>query len=96
MASVDIAAAWRRGQQGWPARFVLLQVPNPPLILAFAARVLAARAHGRTRHYIGMIGRLSLAVFAVLEIVSGANWLRRLVGAIVLLRIPARRRGHAR
>ena len=96
MASVDIAAAWRRGQQGWPARFVLLQVPNPPLILAFAARALAARAHGRTRHYIATIGRVSLAVFAFMELVCGANWLRRLVGAIVLLRIPARRRGRAR
>ena len=96
MASLDIASAWRRGQKGWPSRFVLLQLPNPPLILAWTARAVAARTHGRTRRYAAEIGRLSLTVFALMEIASGANWLRRLVGAIVLLSVPGRRRGRAR
>ena len=84
MTTVDIAAAWRWGQEGWPARFVVVQFPNPPLIVALAGTVVAKFADGRVAAYADAIGRVSLAVFAYLELTDGANWLRRLLGAAVL------------
>jgi hypothetical protein len=87
MTAVDIAAAWRRGQAGWPSRFVIAQFPNPPLIVALAGSVVAALADGRTSDYASAVSRLGLAVFAYLELTDGANWLRRLLGAAVLVQL---------
>jgi hypothetical protein len=80
---VDIGAMWRRGQQGWPSRFVLIQFPNAPLIAALAGFGLSRATDGRVGDYGDAVGRLGLAVFAYLELTDGANWFRRLVGAIV-------------
>jgi hypothetical protein len=85
MTSIDVAAAWRRGQQGWPAGFVLVQFPNPPLIVSLAGSVLAGLADGRAGAYAEAISRLGLAVFAYLELTDGANWFRRVLGAVVLV-----------
>jgi len=85
MATVDIAAAWRRGQQGWPARFVLVQFPNVPLLAALAASVAAGLADGRAAGYAEAVNRLGLAVFAYLELTDGVNWFRRALGATVLV-----------
>lgn len=87
MPAVDITAAWRRGQEGWPSRFVLVQFPNPPLIAALAGSAVAGLADGRAAHYAEIVSRLGLAVFAYLELTDGANWLRRLLGAAVLIRL---------
>jgi hypothetical protein len=81
----DVARAWRRGQAGWPARFVLVQFPNPPLIVALAGLAVARIADGRAADYAEAVGRVGLAVFAYLELTDGANWLRRLLGAAVLV-----------
>jgi hypothetical protein len=80
---LDIRAVWRRGQQGWPSRFVLIQFPNAPLIVALAGSVLSRAMDGRLGDYGDAIGRLGLAVFAYLELTDGANWFRRLLGAVV-------------
>jgi hypothetical protein len=87
VTTVDIAAAWRRGQEGWPARFVLVQLPNAPLIVALAGSVVAGLADGRTADYANAVSRLALAVFAYLELTDGANWFRRLLGAGVLVQL---------
>ncbi len=94
MASVDIPRIWRRGQAGWPRRFVLVQMPNPPLLVALTASIVGALADGDTAAYADAIGRLALAVFAYLELTDGANWLRRLIGAAVLAYLVDRL-GHA-
>jgi hypothetical protein len=85
MATVDIAAAWRRGQQGWPSRFVLVQFPNLPLIVSLAGSVVARVADGRAGDYGEAVSRLGLAIFAYLELTAGVNWFRRLLGAGVLV-----------
>lgn len=87
MTTVDIAAAWRRAQAGWPSRFVIAQFPNPPLIVALAGSVVAALTDGATADYANAVSRLGLAVFAYLELTDGANWFRRLLGAAVLVQL---------
>lgn len=87
MTTVDIAAAWRRGQEGWPTRFVLVQLPNLPLIVALAGSVVAGLAGGRTANYSEAVSRIGLAVFGYLELTDGANWFRRLLGAAVLVQL---------
>lgn len=84
MTRADVARAWRRGQAGWPARFVLVQFPNAPLIVALAGSATARIADGQTADYAEAVGSVGLAVFAYLELTDGANWLRRLLGATVL------------
>ncbi len=85
MAEVRAVELWRRGQEGWPRRFPIVQLPNPPLLLAFAGWGLAAAAGG-TVHEIGrVVFTLGLAVWGYGEATGGVNWFRRLlgVGAIV-------------
>lgn len=84
MAGVDIPRMWRRGQDGWPKRFVLVQVPNGPLIVALTASVAGRLLDGAAAAYADATGRLALAVFAYLELTDGANVLRRLIGATIL------------
>jgi hypothetical protein len=88
-SAVTIAELWRRGQVGWPRRFPIAQFPNPPLLLALAGWGLAATT-GRTAHDVGRaVFTLGLAVWALEETVSGANWFRRLLGLGVLVWIAA-------
>jgi len=71
-----------------PRRFPIFQFPNRPLITASVARltaVLAGRGHlgedGRRLSPLAVIvSHLALIVWALEELVSGANWLRRLLG----------------
>ena len=85
MLSQDISRVWRRGQEGWPSRFVVVQVPNVPLLVALAASILSGLLHGGAAAYVDAVGRLALGVFAYLELTDGANWLRRAIGAGVLV-----------
>ncbi len=84
---MSVASAWRRGQEGWPSRFVLVQLPNVPLIVALAGSVLAGAVDGRAGDYADAVGRIGLGVFAYLELTDGANWFRRLLGAAVLVHL---------
>jgi hypothetical protein len=84
---VNVASAWRRGQEGWPSRFVLVQFPNVPLIVALAGSVLAGALDGRPGDDADALGRIALGVFAYLELTDGANWFRRLLGAAVLVEL---------
>lgn len=82
---MTVAELWRRGQLGWPRRFPIAQFPNPSLLLAFAGLGLAAVTRS-TAHDVGRaVFLLGLAVWAVEEIVGGANWFRRLLEAAALV-----------
>jgi hypothetical protein len=82
--AVTAAELWNRGQAGWPRRFPIAQFPNPPLIAALAGWVLAALTKG-TAHDVGRgVLAIGLTVWTLAEIVAGANWFRRLLGAAVL------------
>ncbi len=65
---------------GWPRRFVVVQFPNVPLIVGFLAGVLATHSHASTHAYAQAISYLAVGVWAYLELVSGVNWFRRLLG----------------
>ena len=87
--SVTFAALWQRGQMGWPRSFPIVQFPNAPLLVAFAGWGLAALTHGAV-HDVGRVAFVAgLAVWAVMEVVAGVNWFRRLVGAAALVWIVA-------
>jgi hypothetical protein len=78
---------WRRGQEGWPRRFVLIQLPNAPLLVALGGGVVARVTDGTVHDVAAVVATLALAVWAVQEVFQGVNWFRRLLGAVVLVLI---------
>jgi hypothetical protein len=81
MGTVTAGELWRRGQDGWPRRFPIVQFPNPPLLLALGGWALAATTDG-TAHDAGrIVFTVGLAVWAWEEVVGGVNWFRRALGA---------------
>lgn len=82
---MDARAAWRTGQRGWPAHFPFAQFPNAPLLVALAAMVVRALAGGTASDAADAVARIALAVWAYEELARGANWFRRLLGAVVLV-----------
>jgi hypothetical protein len=91
MRAVRAAELWRRGQEGWPARFPIVQFPNPPLLLAFAGSGLAAVSSGSMHELARLTSTLGLAIWASWEAMGGVNWFRRLLGvgalALILLNL---------
>ncbi len=72
---------WRRGQRGWPASFPVAQLPNAPLWVALGGRVIAVRTDGAIHAYARATFYAGLAAWAWEELASGANWVRRALGA---------------
>jgi hypothetical protein len=87
---VSVAEAWRRGQEGWPRRFPIVQFPNPPLLVAIGGWGAAAATSGDVQDVARGVSTVGLAVFAWLEATDGANWLRRLLGIGVLVSLVVR------
>lgn len=77
-------AAWDRAQRGWPPDFPLVQFPNAPLLVAIVAWVAAALTDGTAHDVFRGVFTAGLVVWALLELVRGSNWVRRLLGAVVL------------
>jgi hypothetical protein len=63
-----------------PRRFPIFQLPNRPLIVTLVAGALARITAGRARVAATLLSRAALLVWSSEEIVSGANWFRRLLG----------------
>jgi hypothetical protein len=85
MGTVTAGELWRRGQDGWPRRFPIVQFPNPPLLLALGGWAVAASTDG-TAHDAGrVVFTVGLAVWAWQEAVEGVNWFRRVLGSGVLV-----------
>jgi len=63
-----------------PRRFPIFQFPNPPLIVASLAGVVARLADRRQSAVAWRVSNLALLVWALEEVASGANWFRRLLG----------------
>jgi hypothetical protein len=73
---------WRRGQEGWPPRFVLVQLPNAPLWVGLGGSVVAAASgDGVVHDGARVIATAGFAVWAALELLQGVNWFRRALGA---------------
>jgi len=63
-----------------PRRFPIFQFPNRPLIVTMLAGGLAGVTEGRPHDGAVVLWRLALLVWSAEEVVSGANWFRRLLG----------------
>ena len=64
-----------------PRRFPIFQLPNPPLIATMVAAAIARITRGTPSHVATQLSRLCLLWWSSQEIMSGANWFRRLLGA---------------
>ena len=87
---MDAREAWRRGQRGWPPGFPLVQAPNAPLLVAVGAWLLAALSDDSVHAYARATFYAALAVWAWQELADGANWFRRVLGAVMLVYIVAK------
>ena len=72
---------WKRGQHGWPARFPLVQFPNAPLLVALGGLLVAALTDDSAHDYARGAFYAGLAGWAWMELLSGVNWARRVIGA---------------
>jgi hypothetical protein len=84
-----LRALWDRAQRGWPRDFPLVQFPNAPLLVAIAAWVVAKLTSGAAHDASRAVFTAALATWAVLELARGSNWVRRVLGAVVLASIAA-------
>jgi hypothetical protein len=85
--AIGWSALWRRGQQGWPPGFVLVQFPNAPLLAYVAAEIVARTATGWVQDVAWALSRVALTVWAYEEAARGVNWFRRAIGAVVLVAV---------
>jgi hypothetical protein len=72
---------WRRGQEGWPRRYPLVQLPNAPLLLALGGGALARSPRETARRAGEAVRVLGMLCWAAGELARGANAWRRLLGA---------------
>lgn len=80
----------RSFRDGVPPSFPILQPPNAPLWIAFAAVLASALTHGLAHAYARAIFFLSLAIWAYEEAAHGVNWFRRLLGTGFLVYLTIR------
>jgi hypothetical protein len=66
-----------------PRRFPIVQFPNRSLLLAILAGTLAQSSTGPLRRAAALVSRLAAIYWSAQELVSGANWFRRLLGLAV-------------
>jgi hypothetical protein len=62
-------------------------LPNPPLIVAFVGWLVAALTHGSVHSYARATFYVGLSAWGWEEVASGANWVRRSLGAAALVYI---------
>lgn len=68
--------------------FVVWQKPNIFLWVWIIALVLSIVLGANTfTHYLGVLGGISIIIWALLELVRGVNYFRRTLGLLVLLLI---------
>jgi hypothetical protein len=70
----------RLTELSFPKRFPIVQFPNLPLIVAFAAGFVAMFLHGSPHSYAQAVSYLGMTVWAYEELVNGVNWFRHLLG----------------
>ncbi|MEH3052419.1 MAG: hypothetical protein PGN13_00230 [Patulibacter minatonensis] len=71
-------------QVGWPRRYPLVQFPNTPLWVSFAASAIGAVTGGTVQDYVAAVGTVGIVVWAWQELFSGVNAFRHVLGAAVL------------
>jgi hypothetical protein len=96
-----LTAAWRGYQRltrlGFPRQFQLVQFPNLPLVIAFAAGTTGRFVHGADHAYLASLGYLAMGIWAYEELVHGSNWFRHLLGlgfaVVIVIRVAHAVRG---
>jgi hypothetical protein len=82
------SAPWRHykrlTQLGFPRSFPIVQFPNAPLIIAFAAGLLAQVAQGVPRICASALSFLAMSVWAYGEALHGVDWFRHGLGIFFL------------
>jgi hypothetical protein len=81
---------WKRGQHGWPAQYPIAQLPNAPLLVAFGGWLVAAPTEGSVHDVGRAVFYGGLTVWAVGEVASGANLVRRAIGVAGLVLVASR------
>ena len=81
---------WRRAQRGWPESFPIAQFPNAPLLVALGGSAVAAATDEPVRPYALATFYVGLSAWAWAELVDGANWFRRALGAAGLVYVVVR------
>jgi hypothetical protein len=81
---------WRRGKRGWPASFPVAQLPNAPLLVALGGLLVAAATHGSVHAYARALFYAGFAAWTWEELFSGANWVRRALGAAGFIYVVAK------
>ena len=66
---------------------ILLQWPTIPLSIWIVCTIATKFVSGTTQNTLGIIATVALTVWALLEISSGVNYFRRLLGLFILLYI---------
>lgn len=61
----------------------IIQLPNPPLIVALGASSVSMVTRGVVQATFRAIFFTALTIWAYEEVVHGANWFRRSLGAVV-------------
>jgi hypothetical protein len=86
---LSIGEAYKRVTAlSFPPRFPIIQFPNLPLALAFAAGWTATALSGPAHSYAQAVSYLAMTVWAYEELAHGVNWFRHLLGlAFVLILI---------
>lgn len=64
----------------WPARFAVVQFPNPPLIVALLASAAGHFTSGTGHRLALAVFYLALGLWAYEEVRHGENWFRVLLG----------------
>jgi hypothetical protein len=78
--------AWLvRAQWGWPGRYPLVQFPNAPLAVAFAASFARRLVDGRADDYASAVFHVALGIWAWEEATRGVNGFRRALGVAGLV-----------
>lgn len=67
-------------------KLVITQTPNAPIIVWFITVVINKfLSGGFVQQILSVVGTISITVWATLEIISGVNLFRRILGAVVLV-----------
>lgn len=89
-SDAKLKSYWQRAQHGVPASYPIAQFPNAPLLAAFGAWIVAEATDDSAHDYARAAFYVGLAAWAWLEATDGANFFRRMLGALGLVYVVSR------
>lgn len=84
--TTNVREAWRRvAAISLPARYPIVQFPNPPLIVSLGAGVVAGWLSGDAARTANAVSTVALVAWAYEELAHGVNLFRRGLGLTFLV-----------